>query len=210
MTSASFALEDLAARYWTFRCEEFPIEAILAGETSSSDLLLRHAPEDFERRAVWATAALDELAQLGAERFSPADRATASLLRGELTDLIEIVSHHGHLRPSIYPLGPEFLLGNWAAMTRLANAADAQRFLDRLVKIPAALEDVQRCMTKGRERGLRYPRLVVERAVSVVKSSRCELRSYRRGRAIGDPAQCCTCADELCAVPGADTASRGA
>src|SRR3546814_7053919 len=64
MTTASLVLDSLAQRYWDFRCDEFPVEAILSGAQPRSDLLLRDAPEDHERRAAWASDALGELAAI--------------------------------------------------------------------------------------------------------------------------------------------------
>lgn len=168
MISASFALDELAERYWAFRCDEFPIAAILAGVAPAGNRLTRDAPEDFERRANAATHLLEELEVVAPDRLSPTERATHALLRDELTAMIDLVAHQGHLRPSIYPLGPEFVLNNWASMTSLATPADARTYIDRLTTVPQALDDLQRCLSQGRERGLRYPRLVVERAIGVI------------------------------------------
>ena len=169
MTTANLALDTLAQRYWDFRCDEFPVEAILSGAQPRNDLLLRDAPEDHQRRAVWASDALVELGAIDTGALSQTERATFLLLRGELAQIVDIVAQQGHLRPSIYPLGPEFGLASWASMTSIATLDDARRYIDRLVKVPAALEGVQLSLTEGRERGIRYPKLVVERAVGVVK-----------------------------------------
>lgn len=169
MTSPSLALDNLAQRYWDFRCDEFPTEAILSGAQPRSDLLLRDAPDDHERRAAWASGALGELAEIEAGALSQTERATLSLLRSELAQIVDLVAQQGHLRPSIYPLGPEFGLASWASMTSIATLEEGRRYIDRLAKVPAALEGVQQSLTEGRERGIRYPKLVVERAIGVVK-----------------------------------------
>src|SRR3546814_382709 len=83
--------------------------------------------------------------------------------------IVDIVAQQGHLRPSIYPLGPEFGLASWASMTSIATVEEARRYIDRLAKVSAALNGVQLSLTEGRERGIRYPKLVVERAIGVVK-----------------------------------------
>lgn len=169
MTSVSFDLNRLAERYWNFRCNEFPVEAILAGVAPSSDLLTRDAPGDFDRRAEWAAQALDDLERIDFDTLSQTERATFMLLRGELTSIVDIVAVQGHLRPSIYPLGPEFGLSSWASMTSVATAEDARRYIDRLGQVASALEEVQCCMSAGLARGIRYPKLVVERAIGVVR-----------------------------------------
>src|SRR3546814_6175422 len=92
MTTASLVLDSLAQRYWDFRCDEFPVEAILSGAQPRSDLLLRDAPEDHERRAAWASDALGELAAIDPGALSQTERATFLLLRGELAQIVDIVA----------------------------------------------------------------------------------------------------------------------
>src|SRR5690349_19124221 len=82
-SSPTSALAELADLYWQFRCEEFPIDTILAGVTPPSDRLTRDAPSDHERRAAWATQALADLDRIPIEPLSRTDRATHMLLRGE-------------------------------------------------------------------------------------------------------------------------------
>src|SRR3546814_7387715 len=98
MTTASPVLDSLAQGYWDFRCDEFPVEAILSGAQPRSDLLLRDAPEDHERRAAWASDALGELAAIDPGALSQTERATFLLLRGELAQIVDIVAQQGHLR----------------------------------------------------------------------------------------------------------------
>ena len=169
MTSPISALNDLAERYWAFRCEEYPVDAIMAGVVPAGTQLTRDAPEDHERRAAWAAGVLGELAAIEIDGLSQTDLATSMLLQGELTMLVDLVARQAHLRPCLYPLGPEFLLSNWASMTSLATAKDARLYIDRLASVATSLADVQHCLSEGCARGLRYPRLVVERAIGVVK-----------------------------------------
>lgn len=168
MMVASPALEDLAARYWDFRCEEFPISAILAGAPTANGRLTRDAPEDHERRAAWAANALPTLDRIACEGLSRTDRATHMLLRWELAQMVDTVAQRAHLRPSLYPIGPDFHLSEWAATTTLTTADDARRYVSRLAGVADALAQVQACLSTGREQGLRYPKLVIERAIGVI------------------------------------------
>jgi uncharacterized protein (DUF885 family) len=162
---SSQALADLAARYWEFQREESPITGIMAGQPPEHDLLLREAPADHERRAAWAGSALQELSAIDATPLSLDDLATYALLRREFELLIEAVGSGAHLRPPLYPLGPDFALQYWAGATALATAADARKYLARLRTIPAALGGIRETLTAGREHGYRYPALVIRRAV---------------------------------------------
>ena len=163
------ALADLAARYWKFQCEESPISAIAAGVPTEAEQLLREAPADFERRAAWAQKALAELASIDPVALSVQDRATYGLLDFELRLLVELLETGAHLRPVLYPLGPEFTLIYWANSTALATAADGRRYLARLAAIPASFGTVQESLAKGVASGMSYPRLVVERAIDQVR-----------------------------------------
>lgn len=167
MTAAP--LSDLAARFWAFQCEEFPLSALMAGVQPSTDVLLREAPADHQRRAAWALGLRRELEAIDPTALGVQDRATHALLRRELDVLIDLVACRGHLRPSLYPLGPEFSLVYWANMTALSTDAEAELYLSRLAAVPAALNGVMATLEAGAASGLRYPRLVIERAIPQVR-----------------------------------------
>lgn len=166
---ASVALADLAARFWTFQCDEAPISAISAGVPTDAEQLLREAPGDAERRAAWARAALLELAAIDPAPLGVQDRATHRLLDHEFRLLSELVDSGAHLRPTLYPLGPEFTLIYWANSTALATVADARRYLKRLAATPASFATVQESLARGVAAGMAYPRLVVERAIAQIR-----------------------------------------
>jgi uncharacterized protein (DUF885 family) len=162
-------LAELAARYWAFRCEEFPLEAIQAGAPTDATILLREAPADYERRAAWAKAALGELGAIGTSGLGVQDGATRALLERELEGLVEAVAVKAHLRPSLYPLGPEFRLIYWASATALATAEDARRYVARLATAPRSLETVREALSAGASQKLRYPKLTLARAATQVR-----------------------------------------
>ncbi|MFV3074352.1 DUF885 domain-containing protein [Niveispirillum fermenti] len=162
---------ELAERYWAFQREEFPLMAIQAGQPGDADTLMREAPADHERRAAWAAVAVKELASIDPRGLDTQDRATHALLRREFTALCDMVACGAHLRPSLYPLGPDFMLIYWANITALANVPDARRYLARLATVPAAMADARASLLAGRDRGYRYPRLVIDRAVAQVRGT---------------------------------------
>ena len=143
--------------------------AVAAGVPTRAEQLLREGPGDHARRAAWARTALTELAGIDPEGLTVEDRATRGLLHHELRHLVEMVDSGAHLRPELYPLGPEFTLIYWANSTALATAADAKTYLARLGAIPASFASVQESLAKGIAAGMSYPRLVVERAVQQVR-----------------------------------------
>lgn len=164
-------LADLAARFWNFQREESPITAITSGQPVETSELLREAPEDHERRAAWASAALAELAAIDRGSLDLDDRATHALLEREFRLLVDAVACGAHLRPPLYPLGPDFSLQYWANTTALATADDVRRYVERLRTIPAGLDGIRRALAAGIERGYRYPRLTIERAVDQMRGT---------------------------------------
>jgi len=165
----SAKLAELADRFWSFQCKESPITAISSGIPSNDRQLMLEAPADHERRAEWARAAQVELASIDPSLLEVEDRASWGLLDFEFRLLVELVETGAHLRPALYPLGPEFNLIYWANSTALATAADASTYLERLTKIPASFAGVCEGLGKGLEGGMTYPRLVVERAIAQLR-----------------------------------------
>lgn len=168
---ADTRLGELADRYWAFQREEFPILGIQAGQPPKGDLLLRVAPADHLRRAAWADWALRDLEAIDPRGLDGGDRTTHALLRRELAAYGELVACGGHLRPSLYPMGPEFMLNCWANATTLSNQMQARRYLARLATVPAALAGLREALTAGRERGFRYSKIVIDRAVAQVRGT---------------------------------------
>lgn len=164
-------LGELADRYWAFQREEFPLLGIQAGQPPMGDLLLREAPADHLRRAAWAERTLREVDAIDPRGLDREDRATHGLLRRELAAYGELVACGGHLRPSLYPMGPEFRLNGWAYATTLSNRTEVRRYLARLATVPVALGGVCEALKAGRERGFRYPRPVIDRAVAQVRGT---------------------------------------
>ncbi len=161
-------LHEIAERYWQFLRGERPLVALLAGQPAG-DQLMREAPADHERRAASAQRFLDELAPLAADALDATDRATLLLLRHELQLLRELVATNGHLRPSLFPLGPEFTLAYACNAVALFTRADADAWLTRLATVPQALAGVQDCLRAGLALGIRQPRLALDAALANVR-----------------------------------------
>jgi uncharacterized protein (DUF885 family) len=156
-------LHRIAEQYWNFIREENPLAALAAGQPVTGDLL-RQAPEDAERRAQRAAGFLADLEPVVADDLAAQDRATLLLMREELSLLREAVDVDAHLRPSVFPMGPEFSLMYAANMTTLLSLDDAERWLDNLATVPRSMASVQESMRAGLECGITLPRLSLERA----------------------------------------------
>lgn len=157
------ALADLAARHWRFLCHELPLTAVLAGESTPDPVLFRESPADHERRYRTAGALLAEAEAIPADGLEAEDRATHALLRHELGSLRALHEVGAHLRPSLFPNSPALMAAHFANSTSVDDAETAGRYVDRLATLPAYLLDLRESLEEGRERGFRYPRLVLER-----------------------------------------------
>lgn len=166
MSPNSALLADLAERYWQFECREMPLTAALAGKPTPDAVLFRESQIDYERRARDAGYLLDELKAISIEGLSPQERATVRLLERELESIRENFEVHAHLRPSLLPLGPDFLAVYWANSTNLADRASAELYISRLASIPDYLRDVQANIASAKALGIRIPRAVLTGAVA--------------------------------------------
>ena len=169
-TEASRPLARLAERYWNFVREEQPMTALLAGQPSG-DKLLRESPADHERRVGQARRFLDELATIDAAALGATDRASLMLMQHELGQMCEMFATRGYLRPSLFPLGPEFTLAYACNTTTLFSDADAEAWLRRLATIPACMADVQDCLRTGRDLGIHQSKLALDAALGNVRGA---------------------------------------
>lgn len=169
-TEPDQALAALAERYWRFRCTESPISAVMAGEKVDGVILLRETPADYDRRREGAAAMLSSLNAIRGEDLSVRDRATQSLLRRELCTIIDFHAVGAHLRPPMFPVGPEYATVSFADATTLVDAASARLYRDRLATLPAYLQDLQSALLAGQAAGFRYPRVVLTAAANNLRA----------------------------------------
>jgi uncharacterized protein (DUF885 family) len=165
----SRALADMANRFWQFECRQWPLTAALAGEILDDTVLFREAASDHDQRYVEAGHMLQELAGICSDEMSPQDRATYRLLQRELHGIRRYHDVDGHLRPSLFPAGIDFTTVFFANSTSIDDAATARRYLARLESIPGAIRDIQANLMAGHRKGIRYPRIVLDSAVSNIE-----------------------------------------
>jgi len=164
-------LADMADRYWRFSCHEQPFTAILAGEKAADPTLFRESPADHDRRCATASSLLEELQLIRTDELSAQDRATFELMQRELTTIINLHEVKAHLRPSLFPVGPDFNLVFFANSANANTVRAARLYVSRLETIPAFIEDLRSALRAGYELGFRYPNLVLSRAAAAVRSN---------------------------------------
>lgn len=168
--TAGERLQALAAEYWDFRLREFPTLAHDLGDPRHRRLLFRESIGDHDRRAAEAREFASRLAQLPRHELAGHDRYTFRLLERELDG---IVTHHRfgtHLRPMLYPEGPETSIAFALQRTTLRDRADADDYLARLATLPAYFEDRRERLLAGDRAGHRLPRPLLPRVCAAVEA----------------------------------------
>ncbi len=167
--SHSQRLAALAQRYWRWQCDEFPLNAVLAGETTNTAVLFREAPGDYERRLGASAGLRQELQTIPLSELTGQDRATHRLLQCELEDLRGMHQVLAHYRPPLLPAGPDFATISFANTASVNDTASAELYVERLSKFPAYLTDIQACLQAGYDRGIRYPKVVLDGLAAMVR-----------------------------------------
>jgi len=159
-------LAELAERYWQFECEETPLTAALANVPLPDATLFRESADDWARRDRRAAELQQALEAIDEGGLAGQERATHRLLRRELDAVRSHYAVRAHLRPWLFPLGPDFLAVYWANSTAIADAADAARYVERLRTLPGFWRDVEANLDVGAAAGLGWPRAVLACALA--------------------------------------------
>ncbi len=171
MSEPSAQLADLAQRYWKLECFESPFSAILAGQSTDDAVLFRESPADHDRRAERAAALLKESQSVSSSRLDPQDHATLTLLRRELQRIVDFHRVNAHLRPSLFPAGPDFNLVYFANSASANTAQAAELFVERLATVKEYVADLKACLRQGQAAGFKYPGLVLERGAAAAQAN---------------------------------------
>ncbi|MFN0184943.1 MAG: DUF885 domain-containing protein [Aquabacterium sp.] len=155
-------LADLAERYWQLECHELPLTAAMAGVALPDAVLFRESADDHARRDRRAGELLADADRIDAHALTAQERATLALLKRELSGLRAQYAVESHLRPWLFPAGPDFTAMFWANAASASDAAAASLYVDRLATLPGYLHDVQANIEVGHARGYRYPRVVLQ------------------------------------------------
>jgi uncharacterized protein (DUF885 family) len=165
------SLGKLATRFWEFQCHEYPLLAIQAGLKTADAVLLREAPEDFERRFKVAGDFEQALEQIPEQGLDAQSWATHRLLRRELDDLRDLHRVRAHQRPSLFPMGPEFWTIYFANTAALTHLEGAELYVERLAGLVGYWPQVIANLGAGHAAGLRYPQQDLKNAAASVRAA---------------------------------------
>jgi uncharacterized protein (DUF885 family) len=159
-------LDEICDAYWEFQRKVDPFKALLAGLKPDDFQLLKLSPADYGYRNERAVELLEQLDGIAPDQLDSNDRATYGLLEHELELIRDQFEARSHLRPALFPLGPEFMLNYLADMTGLDSSAKAEMWVEVLRAVPKVFEGLQASLLAGRDQCIVQPRLVIERAIA--------------------------------------------
>jgi len=163
-------LQDQADAYWEFHLREHPVVALEHGDTRYRRELFRQSVDDFSRQDKGRAKLLHKLAKVDVNVLAGQDRFTFQLLQRELEADREHFAFKTHLRPMIFPFGPEGWVADAVHKTSLFNKADAGDYLARMATVPSFLKDHSERLWLGLDQGFRLPRVLLERICKAAES----------------------------------------
>lgn len=160
----------LAADFWKFHLQEHPTAALELDQPQPCRTLFKESTADFARRDRWAGAFLERLSRLPAGELQGQDFMTRQLLERQLRDLREHFAFQSHLRPGLFPTGPETRIAFQLGKMTLATSAEADDYLARIESIPAFFDTCRERLWAGVAAGYRLPDILLPRICRAAES----------------------------------------
>lgn len=167
--SAAGQLHALAAEYWEFRLREFPTVSHDLGDRRYRREFFHESTEDHARRAAAAGRLLAQLESITLDALDGRDRDTHRLLVRELAGFREHFRFETHLRPFLFPEGPDTSVAFALQRTVVGAPADAEDYVARLATLPAYFDARAERLRVGVARGYRLPAVLQPRVRASVE-----------------------------------------
>ena len=113
---------------------------------------------------------LQSLAGIEADLLGGQDQFTFQLLERELLNDRKHFAMHTHLRPMLFPLGPEGWVADAVHKTTLFTRQQARDYTRRVESIPAFFADYSERLWSGLDSGFRLPRALLGRVCAAAQS----------------------------------------
>lgn len=160
----------LTSDFWEFHLQENPTAALELDQPRSCRMLFRDSLADHARRDRQAGVFLARSSQLPAHELQGQELISLQLLERQLRDLREHFAFESHLRPVLFPTGPEARIAFALGKMTLASPEEAQDYLARIESIPAFLEACHERLWAGVAAGYRLPEVLLPRICSAAES----------------------------------------
>jgi len=160
----------LASDFWEFHLQENPTAALELDQPRSCRVLFKDSLADHARRDRQAGVFLTRLSQLSAHELQERELISLQLLERQLRDLREHFAFQSHLRPVLFPTGPETRIAFVLGKMTLATPAEAEDYLARIESIPAFFEACRERLWAGAAAGYRLPEVLLSRICGAAES----------------------------------------
>ncbi len=162
MTSAE-QLDALAAEYWEFQLREHPTLAHDTGDRRYRRELFHESVADYDRRVREAAVLASRLEGVPPAALTGQQRDSRQLLARELSGIAARHRFAEHLRPNLFPESPDVSVAFAVQRTTLRDREDADDYVERLVTVPAYLDDRRARLEQGLAAGYRLPKPLLAR-----------------------------------------------
>ena len=160
--------QSLVTDYWKLYQAEYPVIASEYDPQYRREFA-RVGVVDFQRRYAQDGDFLKRLDAISVEDLYEDDQVSHQVLRRELNLYRDHYELDGHLRPALFPFGPETDISyDGVDRTTLLSIADAEDYLTRMACFPRLFQDTEQRLRLGLEKGYRLPKVLLEPAISNV------------------------------------------
>lgn len=160
----------LAADFWEFHLQENPTAALELDQPRPCRQLFRDSIADHMRRDEQAEALLARSDRIPVDGLRGQELMTRQLLERQLRDLREHFAFQSHLRPGLYPTGPETRIAFALGKMTLATPEEADDYLARIESIPAFFDACRQRLWGGVSMGYRLPDILLPRICRAAES----------------------------------------
>src|SRR5690606_28933798 len=133
-------------------------------------VLFRDSMADHARRDRQAGVFLARLSQLPTQELPGPELISLQLLERQLRDLREHFAFESHLRPILFPTGPDARIAFALGKMTLATRAEAEDYLARIESIPSFFEACRERLWAGVAAGYGLPGVLLSRICGAAES----------------------------------------
>lgn len=158
--------QQLLSEYWAVYKVEHPAIVSEFDHTYRREFA-KEAVEDYQRRYAQDGDFLQRLTVITVDELCEEDRVSYQILRQELELFREYFELDGHLRPTLFPFGPETDIGYLGVdRTTLLSIDDAKDYLARMACFSQLFRDTEQRLQKGLEKGYFLPAVLLEPVIN--------------------------------------------
>ena len=159
--------EDLVSDYWTFYKSCCPAMVSDFDYFYLSEFA-KESIDDYRLRYDRFGVYLKRLSAIELDDLSEPDQISYEVLRQELCQFREYFQLEGHLRPALFPFGPEMFISYYGVdKTTLSSLHEAKQYLARMQCFPNLFKDTERRLQVGAQKGYVLPSVLLN---SVIKN----------------------------------------